>query len=473
MKGVIYQLARFISNATYQDIPEAIVHETKRVILDSVGCALAGMSTDKGRLSVELAKRLGGPPESSIIGFKDKVSCANSVFANGELINALDFDVILRPVAHVTPFVLPPALAAAEYKYSSGKQLILATVLGHEVSCRLAAALSLPTGIPEQDSNRVEVIRPPISGYSVNAFGSAVSAAKLLQLDAGKTANALALAGYNAPMQAAGHWERSVTDAAIKYGSAGWIAKVGTTAAILAESGYTGDTSVLDGEYSYWRFSGSEKWDPEVALDGLGKNWQIANVRYKRYPCCGITHTALDCFTTIIEENELAIADIEQVRVWMDPLSEEPRWQNRRIENEVDAQFSVPYDFAVAAHRVTPGPEWLKPGIRNDARIRSFMDKVTVHSHPDFGKTTLEAKGSQVARIEVQAKGSTYTLQRHFASGRATPETEKITDQALEEKFLHNASGVVTKEKSKAIAGFIWELEDMDDVSRFMTLLRG
>lgn len=473
MKGVIYQLARFISNATYQQIPAEIVHETKRVILDSVGCALAGMSTDKGRLSIELARRLGGPPESSIVGFRDKVSCANSVFANGELINALDFDVILRPAAHVTPFVLPPALALAEVKSSSGKQMILATILGHEVSCRLAAALSLPMGVPKPNLNRVGMIRPPISGYSVNAFGSAASAAKSLKLDASRTANALALAGYNAPLQAAGHWERSETDAAIKYGSAGWIAKVGTTAAILAELGYTGDTSVLDGEYSYWRFSGSEKWDPELALDGLDENWQIAHVRYKRYPCCGITHTALDCFTNIIDANELAPPDIREVKVWMDPLSEEPRWRNRRIESEVHAQFSVPYAFAVAAHRVAPGPEWLKPHVMNDARIRSFMDKVNVNSHPEFGKTTLETKGTQVARIEVQAKGNTYTEQRHFASGKATPETAKQTDQELEEKFLRNASGVVTEKRSKTIAQHIWQLEGMDEVAELMTLLRG
>jgi 2-methylcitrate dehydratase PrpD len=473
MQGVIHQLAQFASNATYEDIPEEIVHETKRVILDSVGCALAGTCTDKGRLSVQLAMRLGGPPESSIIGFKDKVSCANSVFANGELINALDFDAILRPAAHVTPFVLPPALAVAEAKSSSGRQLILATVLGHEVSCRLAASLSLPMGIPKQDSDRVELIRPPISGYSVNAFGSAASAAKSLELDAGRMANALALAGYNAPMQAAGHWERSRTDAAIKYGSAGWIAKVGTTAAILAELGYTGDTSVLDGEYGYWRFSGSERWDPQVALAGLGKNWHIAHVRYKRYPCCGITHSALDCFTGIIEENGLAPADITCVKVWMDPLSEEPRWQNRRIDSEVHAQFSVPYDFAVAAHRVVPGPEWLDPGTRNDARIRSFMDKVTVNPHPDFGKTALETKGAQVSRIEVHAKGSTYVSQRRFASGRATSETEKPTDRELEEKFLRNAAGIGTKEKSRSIARYLWELEGSDDISEFMTLLRG
>lgn len=76
MKNLTQCLADFIVQTKYEDLPNTVVHEAKRVFLDSIGCALAGIATDKGRLSVELAKHLGGPPESSIIGTSERVSCA-------------------------------------------------------------------------------------------------------------------------------------------------------------------------------------------------------------------------------------------------------------------------------------------------------------------------------------------------------------------------------------------------------------
>jgi 2-methylcitrate dehydratase PrpD len=95
---------RFVVGIKFEDLPEDVVYETKRVLLDSIGCAIAGITSDKGKISIQLARRLGGPPESSIIGIGDKVSCSNAAFANGELINALDYDAIY----HIPPFVIPP-----------------------------------------------------------------------------------------------------------------------------------------------------------------------------------------------------------------------------------------------------------------------------------------------------------------------------------------------------------------------------
>ncbi|GAH77498.1 unnamed protein product, partial [marine sediment metagenome] len=89
MKNFTSELAGFIAEIQFDDLPWAAVHEAKRILLDSIGCALPGKGVDKGRIPLELAKKLGGPPESSIIGSPDKVSCSNSAFANGELINAL------------------------------------------------------------------------------------------------------------------------------------------------------------------------------------------------------------------------------------------------------------------------------------------------------------------------------------------------------------------------------------------------
>ena len=91
------ELARFVVETKFEHLPEAVVHEARRIFLDSIGCALAGITTDKGKISIALARRLGGPPESAIIGIGDKVSYCNAAFANGELINRWDSDPVVVP----------------------------------------------------------------------------------------------------------------------------------------------------------------------------------------------------------------------------------------------------------------------------------------------------------------------------------------------------------------------------------------
>ena len=132
MSSISGDLAKFVVETRFDDLPEKVIQETKRSLLDSIGCAIAGVRTDKGKIAVTVAKRLGGPQESSIIAVGDRVSCSNAAFANGELINGLDYDA----VPHIPPITVPPSLAIAESVKASGKDLILATVLAEEIARR-------------------------------------------------------------------------------------------------------------------------------------------------------------------------------------------------------------------------------------------------------------------------------------------------------------------------------------------------
>ena len=471
MKSITQQLADFTVQVKFDDIPQPVVHEAKRVILDSLGCALAGMVTDKGSLSVKLAQRLGGPPEASIVGARDKVSFAQAAFANGELINALDFDAILRPLIHVTPFVIPSALALGETQKSSGQQFILATVLGHEVSCRVGAGMSNPRKIISEGPDRGKMEWLPVYGYSANVFGSAAAAGKMLGLDNTRMAHAFGIAGYNSPVQASAQWHHSGTDALTKFASGGWIAQTGLTAALLAEMGYSGDVGVLDGEYGFWRYAGSEIWRPERVMRNLGREWHLLNIRYKLYPCCGIIQASLDCLTDLMEEKHLEAKEIEKIQVWLDPHSEMPLWQNRNIGNEVQAQFSVPYVIAVGASALSRGKEWQEPATRSSAEIQQLMERVSFSTHPEFGTAALSNPAAQMARVEVQAKGRTFNKETDFTRGSATPEIARVGDEELEAKFRRNALGVIPKQRIGKVIKAIWSLEQLGDISKLMSLL--
>ena len=128
VKSVILDLAQFALDLSWDDLPPSIARETKHILMDSIGCALGASTTDKGKMNVALARRLGGPPDASIIGLGGKVSCTNAALANGELILTLDFSNIMGG-GHDGAYVIPAVLATAESVGASGRDLILSTAM--------------------------------------------------------------------------------------------------------------------------------------------------------------------------------------------------------------------------------------------------------------------------------------------------------------------------------------------------------
>src|ERR1039458_3681212 len=129
MSSITQELARFAAETEYDDLPESIVEETKKVLMEHLGVGLAALSTDKGKLAAAIGRRLGGPPESSIIGLGDQVSATSAALANGELMITLDYHDNMS-FGHAGLFVIPSALAVAESVAASGKEFILAMAVG-------------------------------------------------------------------------------------------------------------------------------------------------------------------------------------------------------------------------------------------------------------------------------------------------------------------------------------------------------
>lgn len=289
MDSLTKELVGFVTETKFDDLPGKVVHETKRVFLDSIGCAIAATHsapTRRGKICTELAHRLGGPPESTILGTSTKVSCINAAFANGELINALDYDALFG--VHIPPFVIPAPLALAESTSASGKDLILSIALGHEVARRLQMATPPPYGPIQSGPERGKLVFAPVSGHGTAVFGAVLGAAKILNLSPEKMANAIGIAGYAGPPSIFRKWVDSPPPCRMtKYGPPGFTAEVGVRSALLADMGYSGDTHIFEGEYCYWRFSGFQEWNTVKVLEGLGSTWKCLEISYKRYPTGG------------------------------------------------------------------------------------------------------------------------------------------------------------------------------------------
>ncbi|MCC6473975.1 MAG: MmgE/PrpD family protein, partial [Burkholderiales bacterium] len=141
MSIVTPRLIQFVQETGFDSLPPEMVRVTKRGLVDAIACALAGTRTDRGKIAVRMARRLGGQPEATVIGAGDRVSCVNAAFANGELVNALDFDA----TPHLPPNVIPPLVAIAQAKRSTGRELIACITVAHELAWRLYTAMSAYT----------------------------------------------------------------------------------------------------------------------------------------------------------------------------------------------------------------------------------------------------------------------------------------------------------------------------------------
>ena len=470
MEGITLELARLATETKWEDLPPSIVKETKLILMDTVGCALGALATEKGKINVSLAKRYGGPPESSIIGVGDKVSCSNAAFANGELFITLDYSNIMAG-GHDGVYVIPTILAMAESVGASGKDLVLASALGFEISSRIARAVGRHNITPEA-VQRQRTAQPGLMGNAYSNFGAAAGAGRLMKLNEDKMLHALGVAGHLCMVLSYSRWGFGKDRYMAKYAVPGWQSTGAVAATLLAEMGYTGDTTVLDDpEHGFAHFVGFKNWYPDEITDKLGKEWCFDfRLHYKPYPCCAVFHGVLDCFVEIIEKNKLKPEEIESVKVYGRGGFDAGLFGRKEVDTISAAQFNPRYNISVAAHRIPVGVEWIEPQTMKNPDILKFMDKITGVSHPDYVKELERDPLSALSKVDVVARGKTFTVERKYRRGTVGTKA-RLTDEETAAKFRHNASRTLSREKiDKAVTAFMG-LEKVKNISELIALI--
>ncbi|MCX8003742.1 MAG: MmgE/PrpD family protein [Burkholderiaceae bacterium] len=470
-KTTVEALAEFTFETDFERLPAAVVEESKRLLVDSIGCALGGLSHPKGVIGTKFAELQGpGAPgeQSTVLGTGARVSAIAAAFANGELINALDFDAILPP-GHVSPYVIPCALAAAEAAGASGKDLLSAVAIAHEMSNRIGKALDYL-----RDTKDGKPTPPPVFGYSSTVFGAAAAVGKLRGHALATLVSDLGIAGAMSPVNTQWSWSVHTPTATVKYGLAGAVTQAAMAATYLAELGHTGDIQVLDdGEHGYRRQIGSARWQPERITPELGSKWYFpSEVSYKPYPHCRVMHAPLDVLIDIVEKNNIQPAEIESIRAWVEGWVMKPLWTNRKVEHVTQAQFSMAHVLALGAHRIPVGKRWQAPEVVFDPSVIALMDKVHYEVHPDYVERLTGDAASRPARIEVVARGQTFVGETLYPKGSLSPDpSTRMSNDEISAKFVRNAEGVISSQAIDRALEKLWNLEQLADFSTLVPTL--
>jgi 2-methylcitrate dehydratase PrpD len=462
------KLSEFVAATQFNDVPVELMNDTKRALLDSIGCAVAAMAVERGRISAELAKRLGGPAESTVIGSGDKVSCANAAYANAEAINAMDFDPMCA--SHSLPVIVAAALAVAESTGASGKDLLLAIAIGHEVVTRLYSAQP-PMLKAVSEGGQARLSWGYVQGFATTTPTAAACAGKLMKLNPSKIASALGTAAFLCMPNTLRKFAETSPARMSKYGMFGWGAQGGVTAALLAEMGFEGDTDAFEGDYGLYRYSGFQQWNTNKILEDLGTKWKHS-IKFKQYPCRYPGAGALDNFINIIEKNKLQPGDIESVRGLVEPFTTAYKVvRENTLATPEDFSFNIPYCISCAAFRINPA-RWLDSETRQDPRIREFMKKVEIHcDEREFAEGMVDrAAKPHYLEAEVVANGKTLKSQTLHRRGEPFPGF-RTTDEEAIAKFTNNVSRVLAGDKISQIARAALDIDQLDRVGELTKLL--
>ncbi len=225
-------IARFVADTPFEAIPPGALARARSCLVDTLGAALGGSRLRAGRIAVALVEAEAGAGVATVLTARRKAAISQAAFANAVLASALDVDDgHYGAVGHPGAPVIPPALATAEARRRSGRELLGAVVVGYEIAIRAGEVLNARVGVRSYGSG------------TPGAYGAAAAVARLLGLDAGRTAHALGIARCHLPVSTV--WD-SVPYGAMVKESIGWGAITGTVAALLAEQGFTGPETVLD-----------------------------------------------------------------------------------------------------------------------------------------------------------------------------------------------------------------------------------
>jgi 2-methylcitrate dehydratase PrpD len=261
-------LAEFAADLRWSSLPEPVRQRVRDLLLDAIASALAGRRT-VGRPAMQRAARaIGGRGRARVIG-GGSLSRIGATLLNAYQVTAATVCDVHRPtLCHVTPEVVPAALAAAERRSVDGPTFLAGIAAGLEVTVRVGLATDYPR-FRARGWHSPGVVGP---------FGAAAAVARVLGLDPAATAAAMALAGS----QAGGTFAALGTDQVKFHQARGAVS--GLLAGLVAAEGFDGARRFLTDEDGGFLTTYASGGQPERLLDGLGSQWQLLGISMRRWP---------------------------------------------------------------------------------------------------------------------------------------------------------------------------------------------
>jgi len=415
MNSATRRLAEYAVGLRYEDLPPTVIQRATDCITDTVGAIIYGANLPWSKMIIAYAQTNGARGNSCILGAGGEPVCAASAaLANGALAHAFELDNLTKPGSGVHPgaTLVPPALAVAQQHGMSGRDLIIAFVAGAEVMIRIGRAT--------KHTNEARGFHAP---GTTGPFGAAVAVGKLRGFGAERMTNALGIAGS----LAGGLLEFARSDGAmVKRLHLGRAAEGGVLAASLADKGFTGPSTVLEGDYGFLRVFCSD-YDLNQLTYELGDTYLTMTAMIKRFACHITAHNPVEATLDLKEQHRFSGADVASIAV----VGNERMARVNNIPAPPDvmlAQYSVPFSVALSVYRDPRDPRAFDESAVHDPDIRALAQRVTM------AVTQGQASGDLASTLTITLKDGR-VLTRRVTGFRGMPE-HPLDQAGLREKFM-------------------------------------
>jgi 2-methylcitrate dehydratase len=441
-------LSDYACRLTYEDLSPAAIHQVKRTLVDSLGCALGAIDSEPASIARRMASRVQGNPPARIFGTAQETSTDLAAFVNTILVRYLDCNdaYAARGTGHPSDMT-PGVLAVADGHRMDGRAVITAITAAYEVFCRLADDI-------------------PLKGWDQGMFaaiGATCGAGMILGLDRKAMGNAISIAittGVPLGVTRIGElsmWKGCATAAAVR---------TAVFAAELATEGMTGPGHPFEGRDGLWQHLGVEapKWE---GFGSQARPFRITATSFKAYP--SVVHTQGPIGLVLELRERLGTAEIESVHVATygeavrRTATEMEKWDPETRET---ADHSTPYLVAAAFQDGGVTPATFAPSRVRDPALRSLIKKLKVVEEPEF---TRRYPTESCTRIEV-----TTTDGRRVVAETSHPKghhRNPLTDGELEGKFRGLASGALGADGCDRVLAEVWNLENAATLDRLFESL--
>jgi len=448
-----YAIGEMAAGLRPGDVPAAVVERARLHILDALGLGLAASVQDFGISAVRGAAAMGASGQCSVIGRPERLDMRDAALVNGVLTHGLDFDdTHLASIIHATVTALPAALALGEARDASGADMLAAFIAGAETGIRIG--LAVDGGFHHTGHHATGM---------VSHFASAVTAGRLLGLDAGGIMAAQGIAGSTASgiqvFLEEGAWTKRLHP--------GWGAVAGITAAHLAQSGFKAPSRVYEGRFGLFHahLHGQETKNDELARD-IGKVWHFGETALKPYPVCHFIHGCADAAIDLREE--IGGTEIVAVEAALgEPTLHivcEPAEAKERPTNEYEVKFSAQFVIAYCLLYGRFGLPDLLPQAISDPAALALARKVRCKADPESLFPTFFSGGVTVTLADGRV------LTRHVAVNSGAGE-RAMSPEAVAAKFMASASMAIGEDQAARIRDAVLRLETMP-VRELAALLR-
>lgn len=449
------KVCNFIAAARYEDLPAEAIKTAKMAILDTLGVTIAGVATTTGQIACDVAKETGGRAASTLIGAGTKTDPANAAFVNGTTGHALDYDdVSWTMIGHPSVAVLPAVLALAEERGLSGRDVLLAYIVGFEIAAKLGAAMN-PRHY-EQGWHATGTL---------GTMGAVAAAARIAGLNAKQTRFALGIASSSA----SGIRQNFGTDT--KPFHAGNAARAGVLAVQLAARGFNSDANILDEQWGFFNvFANPGTYRKEAIADRVGAPWDIVEpgVLLKMYPSCVSTHTSIDAMLKLVNTHDIKPDQVESVDAGVVYLTTKILIHNRPTQ-ALEGKFSMPYCMARCILNRGVYLSHFNDAAIMDPEAQAMLRKVTMRIEPAVSDSW-RAGLPRPAIITVKLKNGQSVSQRidNPSGNTGNIEMEKVLAKFRDCAQFLGRRNVVAKAED-----MILNLENVGSISELMKVLAG